>query len=143
MSIKNILGRKGAEVFTIHAAETVKNAAARMREHGVGVLIVKSGDAITGLISERDIVHAISRNGEGAIAMAVLGVMSHAIVTVAPGDSFKHAMSLMMRHRVRDLPVVANGKLVGIVDIGDVAKHRLEDLEIEANVLRDAYLAAH
>ena len=60
MSIKNILGRKGAEVFTIHAAETVKNAAARMREHGVGVLIVKSGDAITGLISERDIVHAIS-----------------------------------------------------------------------------------
>jgi CBS domain-containing protein len=67
--------------------------------------------------------------------------MSHAIVTVAPGDSLKRAMSLMMRHSVRDLPVIADGKLVGIVSMGDIAKYRLADLEAESNVLRDAYIA--
>ena len=143
MSIQTLVGRNGPEVVTIHAAETVKNAADRMRAHGVTVLVVKSGDAIIGLLSERDIVHAIARHGEGAVAMAALGVMSHAIVTVAPGDSIKHAMSLMVHHRMRDLPVIANGKLVGIVGIGDVAKHRMEDLVTESNVLRDAYIAAH
>jgi CBS domain-containing protein len=67
--------------------------------------------------------------------MAVLEVVAHATITVA--------MSLMTHHRVRHLPVIANGKLVGIVSIGDVVKHRLEDLETESNVLRDAYMAAH
>jgi CBS domain len=69
--------------------------------------------------------------------------MSHAVITVAPGDSFMRAMCLMLRHRMRDLPVMANGKLVGIVSIGDVAKHLLDDLVTETNVLRDAYIAAH
>jgi CBS domain-containing protein len=73
--------------------------------------------------------------------MAVLDVATHAIVTVAPGDSLKRAMSLMTNHRVRHLPVIANGDLVGIVSIGDVVKLRLEDLETESNVLRDAYVA--
>jgi CBS domain-containing protein len=72
-----------------------------------------------------------------------LGVMSHAVITVAPGDSFTRAMCLMLRHRMRDLPVMATGKLVGIVSIGEVAKHLLDDLVTETNVLRDAYIAAH
>jgi CBS domain-containing protein len=67
--------------------------------------------------------------------------MSHAVVTVAPGDSLKRAMGLIVRHRVRDLPVMSDGKLVGVVSMGDVAKYRLEDLETESNVLRDAYIA--
>jgi CBS-domain-containing membrane protein len=71
----------------------------------------------------------------------VLDLMSRAVVTVAPGDSVKRAMSLMVRHRVRDLPVMADGNLVGVVSIADVAKCRLEDLETESNVLRDAYIA--
>ena len=142
MTIQNILDRKGIEVITIRATETVKIAVDRMRAHGIAALVVKSGDAITGLISERDIVHALSRHGEGVLSTAVSDVQSQAIVTVAPGDSFKRAMSLMTNYRVRHLPVIANGKLVGIVSIGDVVKHRLEDLETETNVLRDAYMAA-
>jgi CBS domain-containing protein len=67
--------------------------------------------------------------------------MSHAVVTVAPGDSLKRAMGLMVRHRVRDLPVMVDGEFVGVVAIGDVVKYRLEDLETESNVLRDAYIA--
>jgi CBS domain-containing protein len=142
MSIRAILDRKGPEVITIHATATVRSAADRMRERSIAALVVKNGDAIAGLISERDIVHAVSRHGERALSMAVLEVVTHATITVAPDDTLKRAMSLMTHHRVRHLPV-ANGKLVGIVSIGDVVKHRLEDLETESNVLRDAYIAAH
>jgi CBS domain-containing protein len=141
MSIQGLLGSNSAEVFSIRATETVKSAGAQMREHGISALVVKSDAAIKGLISDRDIVYAVSRRGEAAISLAVSDLMSHAVVTVAPGDSLKHAMGLMLRQRVRDLPVLAEGKLVGVVSIGDVAKYRLEDLEMESNVLRDAYFA--
>ena len=142
MSIQAILDRKGPAVITIHATATLRSAADRMRERSIAALVVKSGDAITGLISESGIVHAVSRHGERALSMAVLEVMTHATITVAPDDTLKRAMSLMTHYRVRHLPVIANGKLVGIVSIGDVVKHRLEDLETESNVLRDAYIAA-
>jgi CBS domain-containing protein len=140
--IQNILDRKGAEVVTIRETDTVQSAAERMREHGIAALVVKRGDAIKGLVCERDIVHAVSRHGEGALALEVLHIVAHAMVKVAPSDSLKRAMSLMTNHRVRHLPVIDDGKLVGIVSIGDVVKHRLEDLETETNVLRDAYIAA-
>jgi CBS domain-containing protein len=144
MSIQNVLDRNGArEVVTIHGSETIKSASDRMRERRIAALVVKSGDAVTGLISERDIVLAVSRYGERALAMAVRDVVNHAVITVAPTDNLKRAMSLMTHYRVRHLPVIANGRLVGIVSIGDVVKHRLEDLEAESNVLRDAYIAAH
>jgi CBS domain-containing protein len=143
MNIQAILDRKGAEVITILATGTVRNAADRMRERSVAALVVKSGEAIAGLISETGIVHAVSRHGERALSMAVPEVMTHATITVAPEDSLKRAMSLMTHYRVRHLPVIANGKIVGIVSIGDVVKYRLEDLETESNVLRDAYIAAH
>jgi CBS domain-containing protein len=143
VSIQNILNTNRAEVITIRATETVKSAADRMREHSIAALVVKSGDVITGLISEREIVNAVSRHGERALSMAVLDVVTQAAITVAPDDTLKRAMSLMTHHRVRYLPVISNGKLVGIVSIGDVVKHRVEDLEIESNVLRDAYIAAH
>ena len=141
MTIQSVLGPKGAEVFAIRATETVKSAAQQMRLHGISALVVKSDDAIKGIISDRDIVYAVSRRGEAAISLAVSDVMSHAVVTVAPGDSLKRAMGLMVRHRVRDLIVMSDGELVGVVSMGDVAKYRLEDLETESNVLRDAYIA--
>jgi CBS domain-containing protein len=143
MSIQNILDRNGVEVITIHATETIRSAAYRMRERSIAALVVKNGDAITGLISERDIVHAVSRHGEKALSMAVQDFVTHAIITVAPADNLKRAMSLMTHHRVRHLLVMVDGKLVGIVSIGDIVKHRLEDMEAESNVLRDAYIAAH
>ena len=143
MGIQSILNRKGAGVITIRATETVKSAADRMRARSIAALVVTSGDAIAGLISERDIVHAVSQLGERALSLAVADVMPHAMITVAPGDTLKRAMGLMTNYRVRHLPVLADGKLVGIVSIGDVVKHRLEELETESNVLRDAYIAAH
>ena len=143
MSVQNILDRKGAEVFIIRPTETIRTAAQLMQAHGIGALVVRGGDVISGLISERDIVHAISQHGEGVLSTAVSDVQTHTMVTVAPDGTFKRAMSLMTNHRVRHLLVIANGELVGIVSIGDVLKHRLEDLETESNILRDAYIATH
>lgn len=143
MSIQNILDRKGTEVITIRANETIKSAVDRMRARGIAALVVISGDAIAGLISERDIVHALSLHGERALSMAVRDIAPQTVITIAPADTLKRAMSLMTNHRMRHLLVFADGKPVGIVSIGDVVKHRLEDLETESNVLRDAYIAAH
>jgi CBS domain-containing protein len=142
MSVQNILDRNRAEVITIHPTETVKCAADRMRERNVAALIVKSGDKVAGLISEREIVGAVAQHGKNALSMAVLDVMNRITITVAPEDPLKRAMSLMTNCRMRHLPVIASGKLVGIISIGDVVKQRLADLEIESNVLRDAYMAA-
>jgi CBS domain-containing protein len=143
MSIQNILDRNRTEVVTIRPTDTVKDAADRMRAHSIAALVVKSGAAITGLISDREVVHAVSRCGERALRMAVLEIVTHPKITIAPEDTLKRVMSLMTHHRVRHLPVIADGNLVGIVSIGDVVKQRLEDLETESNVLRDAYMAAH
>ena len=141
MSIQSILDRNRAEVVTIGPTGTLKSAADQMRAHNIAALVVKSGAAV-GLISDREIVHAVSRNGERALHMAVREIVTHPTITIAPDDTLKRAMSLMTHHRVRHLPVIANGKLVGMVSIGDVVKHRLEDLETESSVLRDAYMAA-
>jgi CBS domain-containing protein len=75
--------------------------------------------------------------------MTVLDVMTRSVITVTPDDTLRRAMTLMTNHRVRHLIVIADGQLAGIVSIGDVVKNRLEDLEAESNVLRDAYIAAH
>ena len=139
--IQNILDRKGTKVITIRASDTLQIAADRMREHGIAALVVKSGDAIKGLISERDIIGAVSRHRNGALSLAVLNIVSQAVIRVAPGESLKRAMSLMTNNRVRHLLVIDDGKLAGIVSIGDIVKLRLEDLETETNVLRGAYLA--
>jgi len=141
MSIQDILDRNRAEIITIHPTETVRRAAERMRARNIAALVVKTGDEFIGLISEREIVHAIAQQGEGALSLTVQAVMSRANITIAPDDTVKRAMTLMTNYRVRHLPVFAGGKLVGIVSIGDVVKHRLQDLEAESNVLRDAYIA--
>ena len=143
MTIQNVLDRKGTKVFTIRPTATVRQAADQMRERGVAALVVESGGAIMGIVSERDIVSALSRFGEHAPSMSVKEILTLAIVTVTPGDSIKRAMSLMTRHRVRQLPVIAEGRLAGIVSVGDVVKQRLDDLEAESNALRDVYIAAH
>jgi CBS domain-containing protein len=75
--------------------------------------------------------------------MPIKEIMRHGLVTVAPEDDLNRVMKLMTRHRVRHMPVLRNGRLSGIISIGDVVKHRLDDLELEANILRDAYIAHH
>jgi CBS domain-containing protein len=83
-----------------------------------------------------------SQSGEPVASMQVKGIMTHGLITASFGDDLTHLMRLMTRHRVRHMPVLRNGKLVGIISIGDVVKHRLDDLELEAGVLRNVYIAS-
>ena len=142
MTIESILRRKGTDVATIAPDASVKRAADWLRAKNIGALVVVRDNAILGLISEREIVDAMSRHGDAAGSMLVKDVMQYGVTTVSPGESVNRVMNLMTHHRVRHMPVVQGGKLVGIVSIGDVVKYRLEDLELEANVLRDVYAAA-
>ena len=141
MSVESILRKKGTDVATIAADVSVKRAADWLHAKNIGALVVTSGNAILGLVSEREIVHAISRHGATATAMPVSEIMRHGVITVSPAETVSHAMNLMTRHRVRHMPVVHDGKLAGIISIGDVVKHRLDDLELETHVLRDAHIA--
>ncbi len=142
MTIESILKRKGTDVATIAPEASVKRAADWLRAKNIGALVVTSENAVLGLVSEREIVHAFSRYGEAAGSMHVRDIMQHGVTSVSPGESVNRVMKLMTHHRVRHMPVLRDGKLAGIVSIGDVVKHRLEDLELEANVLRDVYHAA-
>ncbi|HEY7245571.1 MAG TPA: CBS domain-containing protein [Xanthobacteraceae bacterium] len=143
MTIETILRQKGTDVATIEPEASIRRAADWLRIKNIGTLVVMSGNAVLGLISEREIVHAFSRHGETAASMRVKEIMRQGVITVGPEESVNWVMKVMTRHRVRHIPVLRDGKLAGIISIGDVVKYRLDDLELETNVLRDAYIAAH
>jgi len=141
MTIESILRRKGTNVTTIAPEASVKRAADWLRAKNIGALVVTSDNEVLGLISEREIVHALSRYGESAGSMLVKEIMHYGVSTVSPDETVNHVMKMMTHHRVRHMLVLRGGELVGIVSIGDIVKHRLEDLELETNVLRDVYNA--
>jgi CBS domain-containing protein len=143
MNVENILVQKGTDVATIGPDASIKRAADWLHAKNIGALVVARDDTVLGIISERDIVHAFSQYGEPVASMTVKDIMTHGLITVAPGDDLNRVMRLMTRHRVRHLPVLRNGRLAGIISIGDVVKRRLDDLELETNVLRDVYIANH
>ena len=143
MNVGSILQRKGTEVATIAPGTSIKRAVGWLRAKNVGALVVTSNDAILGIISERHIVRAFSQYGEPVASMQVRDIMTHGLITVSLEDDLTHIMHLMTRYRVRHMPVVRDGKLAGIISIGDVVKHRLDDLELEASALRDGYFASH
>jgi CBS domain-containing protein len=143
MNVENILMQKGTDVATIGPDASIKRAADWLRAKNIGALVVARADIVLGIISERDIVRAFSEHGEAVASMPVKDIMAHGLITVGPGDDLDRVMRLMTRHRVRHLPVLRNGKLAGMISIGDVVKRRLDDLELETNVLRDVYIAHH
>jgi CBS domain-containing protein len=113
-----------------------------MQYHGIAALIVMDDGRLVGILSEGDIVHAISRYGGAALQITVSHIVGSTLITVTPQDSVKKAMNLMTNNRIRHLPVLEKGCLAGIVSLGDLVKHTLHELELEANVLRDIYVAA-
>ena len=143
MNVESILREKGTDVATTDPEASVKRAADWLHARNIGCLVVTRGNSILGVISEREIVHALSQYGEQVASMPIKEIMRHGLVSVAPEDDLNRVMKLMTRHRVRHMPVLRNVSLSGIISIGDVVKHRLDGLELEANVLRDAYIAHH
>ncbi len=143
MEVGGILVQKGTDVATIRPDASIKRAADWLRAKNIGALVVAEDDAILGIVSERDIVRAFSQYGEPVASMPVRDIMTHGLITVGAEDDLNRVMRLMTMHRVRHLPVLRNGKLAGMISIGDVVKRRLDDLELETKVLRDVYIASH
>jgi CBS domain-containing protein len=144
MQVEKVLRTKGAAVETIAPGSRVSSAAMRMAAQRIGCLVVsEDGRTVLGLVTERDLVRALANYGPGATTMRVREVMSTGVPTCSLDDDISSLMSTMTIRRYRHVPVLRDGTLVGIVSIGDVLKQRLDDLELETNVLRDAYRANH
>jgi len=140
--IADILGEKGIEVHTALPWTTVEEASKRLADADVGALIVCDADRrIRGILSERDIVKTIAKTGAAALQQTVESVMTHDVHTCGPQETVARAMGLMTRFRYRHLPVIDHGKLVGIISIGDLVKHRVHEMEMETGVLRDRVIA--
>ena len=141
MKVTEILRRKGADVVTIWPGASLQSAVERMASRNIGALVVVDDDGKTvGMLTERDVVLALAASAEKAPVQSVTDVMSRRVLTCGPDASLAELMAVMTEHRVRHLPVVDHGKLLGLVCIGDLVKARLGELEFESHVLRDAYL---
>ena len=136
MTIAAILGTKGREVVSITADQTVGEAVAVLATRRVGAVPVMDGADVIGIFSERDVIHAIAAHGAAALARGIGETMTAPAITVAPGEAVIGALSLMTRRRIRHLPVVEDGRVVGLVSIGDLVKYRIDRIEADAEAMR-------
>ncbi len=142
MTVAQILNAKGRAVITAQPGDTVLTVAQTLAGKKIGaVVIVDAQGRIGGIVSERDIVRAVAQGGVKALDRPIKEFMTSAVRTCAPRDTEAELMSLMTEHRVRHLPVVEGGKLGGMISIGDVVKHRIEEIEREAEEMK-SYIAS-
>lgn len=138
MKVANILKQKGRDVMTVRPTERIDIFAHRLKLARIGAMVVSAdGDEMQGIITERDIVYGIAEHGAKTLEMTVADLMTKRLATCRPDDSVAQVAKIMTESRVRHLPVLENGKLIGVVSIGDVVKNRLDEMSMEANILRD------
>lgn len=136
MTIATILGGKGSSVESIEATAPVREAVNRLAEKRIGALPVLDGGKVAGIMSERDIIYCLRSDGAQILDWPVSRIMTAPAVTVSPDVPVLTALSQMTRRRIRHLPVVEDGRLVGIVSIGDLVKYRIDMIEQEAEAMR-------
>ena len=142
MKVSDILQIKGWGVKTIAPDASARELSVRLHAE-IGAMVVSSdGRSVDGMVSERDVAYALAAHGSGLTTLPVSRLMTKAVLVCSPEDSILHVMKLMTQRRIRHLPVKKGDQLVGIISIGDVLKHRLDELELEANVMRDYAVAA-
>ncbi|MCB1491595.1 MAG: CBS domain-containing protein [Rhodobiaceae bacterium] len=141
MTVRKIVGEKGHTVVTVLAGDLVSKAVETLGTHKIGAVVVSDGaDGVAGILSERDIVRWIAKSGASVLERKVGDLMTSDVVTCTLDDTIADLMGIMTRGKFRHLPVVIDGKLAGIVSIGDVVKYRIAEAEFEARAMRD-YIA--
>ncbi|WP_311028369.1 CBS domain-containing protein [Mesorhizobium koreense] len=141
MTVRSILDEKGRDVFTIGPDETLTAAIRLLAEKRIGAVVVLRPDGgIGGILSERDIVRALAEGGAGALTKPISAFMTSKVQVCREENTVNDVMEVMTRVRFRHLPVEKEGRLVGLVSIGDVVKRRIEDVEREAEDIK-AYIA--
>lgn len=141
MYVAEILKDKGEAVFIIAPEATVVEASSQLADKGVGALIVCQGDQVVGVLSERDIVRAIARDGRESLERAVADYMTGEVVFAAPTETIDILMARMTDRRIRHLPVLREKRLAGVISIGDVVKCKIAEATNEAETLK-AYIVS-
>ena len=138
MTVKAILSVKGTEVLTIEPTTSLAAAAKLLAERKIGALVVTGPDQrVVGIVSERDIVQELAAHGPAALDLALTKVMTRKVTTCSASDTISSVMERMTAGKFRHLPVIEQGRLAGLVSIGDVVKYRLHEMEREQSALRD------
>ena len=139
MNISDILRWKttanSAEVFTAAPEDSVRDLLRSLADHNVGALVVVAGDAVAGVVSERDVVRRLAADGADILDRPVREIMTTEVVTCASSDPIDRVAETMTQRRIRHMPVVDEGRLAGIVSIGDVVSHRMRQLESDRGQL--------
>ena len=138
MTVNTILEKRDRHPITCRPEDTVQSAATLMSTNRIGAMPVRDTDGtVVGMISERDIVGAFSTHSAKTIDLLVDDLMTKSVITCTSDTSIRDAMQTMSTNRIRHLPVFEGDEFVGVVSIGDTLAHTLEELKLEANVLRD------
>jgi CBS domain-containing protein len=142
MLIAHVIRDKGAAVYSLQADATLEQAAKELNLRRVGALVVvDERGSLIGVLSERDIVREVARRGSGCLGERVSSAMTRDVVTAHPDETIDDGLSRMTDRRIRHLPVIVDGKLIGIISIGDLVKHRIAVVEAESAAMQ-AYIAA-
>ncbi len=141
MTIATILRDKGDTVVQVGPDTTVRALATLLTEKHIGAVPVIAGDRLVGIVSERDIVHTVAAEGGGALDWPVERIMTRDAITVTPDTPLLVGLSMMTRRRIRHLPVLEDGCMIGLVSIGDLVKARIDHIESEAEAMR-SYIAS-
>ena len=142
MLVSQILKDKGDMVFTASPSETVSAVASELHARRVGAVVVVGGEGeVVGIVSERDIVRVVAEHGAGCLETPIETCMTRDVIFATPGETVDSLLSRMTDRRIRHLPVVRDGRLAGIVSIGDLVKHKISEVEAEADGLKQ-YIAA-
>jgi CBS domain-containing protein len=138
MTVKTVLATKGSDVITIAPTATLEQAIAVLDRHRIGAVVVLGADQrVIGILSERDIVRALSEHGAKALSEPLAQSMTRTVITCSEADAISEIMERMTHGRFRHIPVLEQDRLVGIVSIGDVVKQRLGEMERESEALKD------
>ena len=137
MTIRRILDARTIDVVTCEADLTVSQAIELLAEHRIGALPVIEDGSVVGVFSERDAIYRLRELGANALALNVRDAMTAPAVTVDSGTEALEALALMTRRRIRHLPVIEQGNMIGFVSIGDLVKYRIETIQSEAEAMRD------
>jgi CBS domain-containing protein len=140
MNVDSIIGEKGRSVVTAAPGLSLGELVALLAEKRIGAVVIVEGDEIRGIVSERDIVRTLARDGAAALRRTAAETMTQRVITCTPADTIHEVMQKMTAGRFRHVPVLDDGRLAGIVSIGDVVKRRIEEVEREAEQIRE-YIA--
>lgn len=139
MTIAAILGGQTRDLISVTADQSVREAVTLLAQKRIGAVPVMDGDQVVGVFSERDVIHALEAHGAAALDNTVGDEMTAPAITVTPDEAALGALSLMTKRRIRHLPVIEDGQVIGIVSIGDLVKYRIDRIEADAEAMR-AYI---